>query len=70
MGDSMIECPVCWHRWPDDTEQAAAVREYGRCIVCCVTAEKLNGLEWSVKRVQANRAAYLANQCESKEYQS
>ena len=65
----MTECPVCWQRWPDDSEQAAAVREYGRCIVCCVTVEKLNGFEWSVERVQANRAAYLAEQGEPKEDQ-
>lgn len=65
----MTECPVCWLRWPDESEQAATVREYGRCIVCCVTAEKLNGFAWGMERVQANRAAYLAEQGESKEGQ-
>ena len=57
----MTECPVCWQRWPDDSEQAAAVREYGRCIVCCVSAEKLNGFEWSVERVKASRALFIGS---------
>ena len=56
----MIECPVCWRNFPDDCGQAAAVREYGRCLACCITAEKLNGFEWSLELVNANRAAFLA----------
>lgn len=36
------------------------MREYGRCLACCITAEKLNGFEWSLERVNANQAAFLA----------
>lgn len=43
------------------------MREHGRCLACCVAAEKLNGFAWNVDRVQANRTAYLAKQGESKE---
>ena len=60
----MIECPACWRNFPDDCGQAAAVREYGRCLACCITAEKLNGFEWSLERVNANQAAYLERHLE------
>lgn len=44
-------CPECKREWPDTSEQAAAVRLYRRCIVCCVAAEKSGGFEWSVDKV-------------------
>jgi hypothetical protein len=48
----MTICPECKREWPDKSEQAAAVRLYQRCIVCCVSAEK-TGFDWSVDKVVA-----------------
>jgi hypothetical protein len=47
----MTPCPKCDRQWPDTSEQAAAVRLYQRCIVCCVEAEKSEGFDWSVESV-------------------
>lgn len=54
----MTTCPECKREWPDTSEQAAAVRLYHRCIVCCVAAEKSEGFEWEVAKVseEAKRA--------------
>ena len=54
----MTTCPECKREWPDTSEQAAAVRLYQRCIVCCVAAEKSEGFEWEVAKVseEAKRA--------------
>ena len=60
--DDMTECPECRRQWPGDCEQAAAVREYGICIVCCVKHEINDGFEWTVEGVKNNRAKYLAAQ--------
>lgn len=47
----MTTCPECNREWSDTSEQAAAVRLYQRCIVCCIEAEKAEGFEWSVDKV-------------------
>jgi hypothetical protein len=47
----MTTCPKCNRQWPDTSEQAAAVRIYQRCIVCCVDSEKSEGFDWNVEKV-------------------
>lgn len=52
--DSTV-CKRCKREWSIDSEQAAAIRLYGQCIVCCVELERTENYEWSISEVQAER---------------
>jgi len=44
-------CPNCKRYWENDSEQAACIFVYEKCIVCCVEAEKNNDFKWSIDAV-------------------
>jgi len=50
MSDSEIQCKNCGRSWDWDTEQAACIEVYGKCIVCCAEAEHV-GYVWSIRKV-------------------
>ena len=47
----MITCTRCGRKWEKDSEQAAAMYLYRKCIVCCVEAEKTKNFIWSIDKV-------------------
>ena len=57
--ETPAECGRCGLQWPNDSEQAAAIREYGLCIPCLIERERTGGIRWDTKRVDANLGAYL-----------
>ena len=57
----MTRCPQCYREWENTTEQAASIRLYGQCIVCCVDAERTDNFSWSIKKVQVERDKFNKN---------
>ena len=51
-------CEKCKRNWFDDSEQAACIRVYGQCIVCCVEMEKSNNYQWSINIVVRDKQSY------------
>jgi hypothetical protein len=52
-------CEKCGREWQEFSEQAACIRVYGQCIVCCVEMEKAKNYNWSVEQVQLDRVDYM-----------
>ena len=55
----IVKCPRCASSWPDESEQAACVRTYDQCIVCCVELEIMGKLDWSIESVLAEKERHL-----------
>jgi hypothetical protein len=53
-----MECKNCGRTWDEDSEQAACIRVYGQCIVCCVDHEKKNGFLWDIQAVLEEQKLY------------
>ena len=58
MSDKTI-CHRCNRKWPNNSEQAACIRIYNKCIVCCVDLEKTKDYQWSIDAVQKERSIYI-----------
>ena len=56
----MAICKKCGRDWPDDSEQAACIRVYSQCIVCCVNAEKEKNYQWDIAEVIENRREFIS----------
>jgi len=53
-------CKRCERVWPDNSEQAACVRVYNQCIICCVEMEKTENYQWGLDVVVENRREFIS----------
>lgn len=56
----MTTCGRCKREWTNDTEQAASIRIYGWCIVCCVEKEHTENYSWNINKVQEELAHFIS----------
>jgi len=41
-----IKCQICNREWEEVCQQTQCIKKYGRCIVCLVRDNPIEGLEW------------------------